>query len=324
MGEKINGELLVCGSSAEWDEFCQNSIQMTPFSQSWFINALSDESIKYFFYENKKIVAAVLVTIKNGREVQFDHSAYQSICFSKSINSLPDEDRHRQIYSTLNKIILIITKIHQEIYFSFHPSILDMRPLQWHNFHAKNLGTFSVDVRYTAHKSLLSFSNMDSLLATVKKNRKPDYLRSIKEGVTITSQFNVDIFLDLYRMTFERQGIFENTDRIDSTRRILEAMNENHGFMLTAWDRGGRPVSSVVILFGGETCYNIFSASNPSYRSLGANGLLMFEAMLKAKQFGIEKIDFVGVNSPQRAAFKLSFSAVLVPYFWAALGGGKR
>jgi lipid II:glycine glycyltransferase (peptidoglycan interpeptide bridge formation enzyme) len=59
----------------------------------------------------------------------------------------------------------------------------------------------------------------------------------------------------------------------------------------------------------------VFGATKPEMRHSGAATKLMFENIYRAKESGIQELDFVGVNSPQRGDFKLSFNAELKLYF---------
>ena len=49
-------------------------------------------------------------------------------------------------------------------------------------------------------------------------------------------------------------------------------------------------------------------------RESKASSKLLLDNMALSAHQGIKRFDFVGVNSPQRGDFKLSFNAELVPY----------
>ena len=65
--------------------------------------------------------------------------------------------------------------------------------------------------------------------------------------------------------------------------------------------------------------YYQFGANDPDYRSSGASAHLMFETICMLAKRGIELIDFVGVNSPSRGDYKLSFNPTLKPYYVVSL-----
>ncbi|HPT40885.1 MAG TPA: GNAT family N-acetyltransferase, partial [Candidatus Gastranaerophilaceae bacterium] len=61
--------------------------------------------------------------------------------------------------------------------------------------------------------------------------------------------------------------------------------------------------------------YYLFGANDPEYRNLFGGNFLMLNMIRDAFENDIEKIDFVGVNSPNRGDYKLSYNGELKPYF---------
>ena len=55
-------------------------------------------------------------------------------------------------------------------------------------------------------------------------------------------------------------------------------------------------------------------------RQGGAATRLMLDSIFEAKRRGLVELDFVGVNSPDRGDFKLSFNPELKPYFEVQYG----
>jgi lipid II:glycine glycyltransferase (peptidoglycan interpeptide bridge formation enzyme) len=58
----------------------------------------------------------------------------------------------------------------------------------------------------------------------------------------------------------------------------------------------------------------LFGANDPAMREANASSKLLLDNIALSAQKGLQIFDFVGVNSPQRGDFKLSFNAELVPY----------
>ena len=315
----VKNGLELCESNKKWDDFCFESRNGTPFCQTWFIESVSKNSIKYFWYEDGEIAASILLQMKDGIPFQPPFSIHQSICFSSSIDKLPNEERTRIHYKLLDSIIIDITKKYKRLSLSLHPDIIDIRPLQWHNYHNSELGKFRINLRYTAIRSLLNFKNIDVLLEEIRKDRKADYKKFLKSNIKIENKVDIDTFLDLYKMTFERQNHDVDDQSLDCIRLILEKITPKLGFMLTAKLADDTPISSTVILLGNHQAHSLFTANNPEYRKLGANSALVVEAMMICENLGIDEFDFVGANSPNRADFKISFNCELRSYFEANL-----
>jgi len=66
-----------------------------------------------------------------------------------------------------------------------------------------------------------------------------------------------------------------------------------------------------------DCAYYLFGANDPDLRYANASSKLLIENIAIFAAQGLKRFDFVGVNSPQRGDFKLSFNAELVPeYFY--------
>jgi lipid II:glycine glycyltransferase (peptidoglycan interpeptide bridge formation enzyme) len=63
-----------------------------------------------------------------------------------------------------------------------------------------------------------------------------------------------------------------------------------------------------------KCAYYLFGANDPELREANASSKLLIDNIVIFADQGLEKFDFVGVNSPQRGDFKLSFNAELIPY----------
>ena len=66
----------------------------------------------------------------------------------------------------------------------------------------------------------------------------------------------------------------------------------------------------------------MFAANEPALRNTGAATRLMVDNILEAKRRGMKELDFVGVNSPDRGDYKLSFNPELKLYFTLSYARG--
>src|SRR5262249_11590621 len=90
-----------------------------------------------------------------------------------------------------------------------------------------------------------------------------------------------------------------------------------HGFgeLSTCVSSEGTVTSATLFLFDRRCGYYLVSANDPEYRNSGSGTYLMLENIRRCQEKGLEAVDFVGVNSPNRGDFKTSFNAAPVPYF---------
>ena len=203
--------------------------------ESWFVEATSAAADRYFWCEAGKPVAAILIPTRNGRSFRPKFSVHHSLCFSAEIGLLPPSEKIRAHYDLLGAILPEIAALDDGLCLSFHPGILDMRPLQWHNFDAPQKGHFRINVRYTAIRSLLNFDTEADLLCDIRKDRRTDFRKSAP--LTVSDQPDIDAFLSLYAMTFQRQNIEVGDDTLAMVRNILKSIPEKRGLVLTAIDR---------------------------------------------------------------------------------------
>ena len=82
----------------------------------------------------------------------------------------------------------------------------------------------------------------------------------------------------------------------------------------------GKAIAAILYLVDDRTVYYLFGANHPEFRKMGGGTLLVAEMIKDAFVRGVAEVDFVGVNSPNRGDYKISFNAELKPYFVASFG----
>jgi lipid II:glycine glycyltransferase (peptidoglycan interpeptide bridge formation enzyme) len=93
------------------------------------------------------------------------------------------------------------------------------------------------------------------------------------------------------------------------------AMSEGYGKCMTAKLPTGETASAVLVLYDRKTCYYLFAGNHPDFRKSGASSYLILKAIEKFKEEGKVYFDFIGINSPSRGDFKISFNANPTPYY---------
>ena len=73
--------------------------------------------------------------------------------------------------------------------------------------------------------------------------------------------------------------------------------------------------SMTLFVHDSRCAWYLLGANDPEWRKSAASTLLMIENIRHYAEKGIPSLDFVGVNSPQRGDYKLSFNGQLIPYF---------
>jgi len=192
-----------------------------------------------------------------------------------------------------------------------NPNYDDIRPFSWFNYHEPEKGMFKVINRFT---SVLNRTKREEYLMQIRSARRQELKKA--RQVTVIESNDINVLNELHQKTFERQKL----KRSDLEERLLlqigkTAIEKGFGKLFLAQIEGN-PVGALLILYDNNTAYYQFGASHPDFRSTGAFTKLMFESIMYTfEKLELELFDFVGVNSPNRGDFKLSFNGELHPYF---------
>ncbi len=303
-----------------WDAFVATSPQRSVFVYSNFLDSLHVGYDLLTCYEKGQIVAgAVLIYTEAGEPIDgaFPFTQYQGILLADNSKKAA----HSQItheFKVVEHFIKQLTDHYYKCCFCHSWRLRDLRPFQWHNYHEPDKGKFRVDLRYTAVLDLQQYKNFEEYLSSVRSVRRQEYRKSSK---SLKLQFSDDSsLLDvLHAKTFERQ----NLERGDQDSALVHSISRHaitggYGKMSIAlFD--DVPVSAVVFLYDDRTAYYIFGANDPVYRNTNAGAFLLMQMIKNAFDNGFREIDFVGVNSPNRGDFKISFNAEVKPYFICSL-----
>ena len=131
----------------------------------------------------------------------------------------------------------------------------------------------------------------------------------------IEESHDISILDMLHDKTFERQGLERSPgEKFMATTLAQTAITEGFGRLLICRNKIGTPASASLFLFDKKTAYYMIGANDPDYRNFGTSSLVIFEQLRKCLDQGIEQVDFMGINSPNRGDFKTSFGAIPTPY----------
>lgn len=308
--------LIECPSDDEWDVFILASPQCCVFSLSGYLAGLGATHDRLFFQMDNQIVAAALIVNPDDSEFRapYPFSLYQGIALAP----LPVRG-----YSAVSRRLKIISGLADELSRGYphhslclHPSLTDLRGFQWCNYHTPEKGTYELSLYYTGIIRLDKFSSFEDFLSSIRTARRQDVKKAEKAGLRIGPSNDVDEFIRLYGLTFSRQGIASDDSHLNRVRRIMHSvLNTGLGQMLVARNSAGQAASAIVTANDPNCAYYLFGATDPSFRSYGANSALLLHVIQDAFLSGKKSFDMVGVNSPQRGDFKTSFNAEPIPFF---------
>lgn len=301
-----------------WDAFVSTSPQRSVFVCSDFLDSLQ---VKYdlvtCYYKSQIAAGAVLIYSDAGEPINeaFPFTLYQGVLLADNTQ----KQTHSQItheFKIVEYFIKEFTDRYKKCCFCQSWRLRDLRPFQWHNYHEPEKGQFKLDLRYTGILDLHQFSGFDEYLASVRTVRRQEYRKASQE-LTVHASEDVALLDTLHAKTFARQNLERNA--IDSmlVKSISDrAIANGYGKMFVAM-MNDVPVSAVMFLYDDKTAYYLFGANDPEYRKTNAGSYLLMHVIKDAFDHGVGEVDFVGVNSPNRGDFKISYNAEVKPYFIA-------
>lgn len=313
----MNLRLALSEDDRLWDDFVDNSRQGSIFCKSAFMAALGKQVERWLLSEDDRAVAAYPVLLESRGTPAFAphaYTMYQGLMFHESVD---EQALHRRVQHKLKLTDFLLEELsarYPRISLCTHPNLDDIRSFLWFNYHSTDKGIFQVHTRYTGLLSLASFEQQ-SFLSQVRSLRKREFVRATKDGYQITESQDVATLDRLHGLTFERQGLTRSDTDVVLLQDIAEAaLKHKFGRCMTAVSSNGEIASANLILFDKRTAYYLFGANDPDFRSSGASTYLMCAAIDAAAKEGLEYFDFVGINSPDRGDYKVSFNARPVPY----------
>jgi hypothetical protein len=302
-------EIRECTSDIDWDEFQKNSIHSSVYMTSNFLNCLSIELKKVFYILDGKTVASAV--INTNPYYMFPYQGV-SICeFQDSLNS-----QITKSFKVLSDFLNLLSIKYKKLIFSLSYNLSDLRPFQWINYNEDLKGRFKINLNYTAIISSKEYCSFNEYLYKIRTVRRQEWNKCKKNNFFIESSNKEELFIDIYSSMFANKSISLDNDHINRVKNILsDAIKNNYGDLTFCYDENGNVHSTNLILYYKTNAYYQFGATYPEYRSSGATSFLLLENIRKFFEKGYSNFDMVGINSPNRGDFKLSFNALPIPYF---------
>jgi hypothetical protein len=306
-------ELVEATDDAAWDAAVQSTEQGTIFGMSAYLRSLA-MPVKRWWVKSGKVTVGLIPVVEDDtgqRVVQPPYTAYLGPMFVHDAKALR-RDRVLDEYRVSEFLVAELTNRYRDVAMALSWHCKDVRAFLWHNYHEADKPHFSVVPRYTALIDLRDF-NAETFLADLRRARKRE-LKTAQDHV-ISDSTDIELFMRLYADTFGRQDITLPEDHLLLVRRITaDALAGGYG-RLSACTTPQGVGSMNVFLYDQRRAYSLFAGNAPDLRDSGSVTRLLVDNVLHAHQRGLQELDMLGVNSPARGDWKLSFNPELTPYF---------
>lgn len=186
---------------------------------------------------------------------------------------------------------------------NFHRSVTNWLPYFWRGFRAVPRMTYV----------LPDLDDEAALWSGLQENIRRE-IRKARKHVLAQTTDDVDLFLDLNRKTFDRQGLV--APHSPQLVRRLDAACAARGArrIYVARDEQGRVHASLYIVSDDRCSYYLMGGGDPALRQSGAGSLLMWQAILDTRRVSRE-FDFEGSMGESVERFFRGFGAQQSLYF---------
>jgi Acetyltransferase (GNAT) domain len=304
-------------ADAAWDGFVDRAAEGTIFASSAFLNALPFTPGLWLCLKKNQIVGAVAVIEDGVDAVLAPHVIHGGIMFTPA----PPEQNRAQVISEqfriTSAIVRHLTDTYRNIGFANAPGVIDLRPVQWHNYGADG-PHFEIGLRYTSILPLaVGGENLETcpIYLGCNKSRRQEIRYGVEHGITVARSTGLAPFLDLYQQTFERQGLAVDAAEQTLLQSVAAGLLAADRLEIyEAREADGTLGSVVLIGRDAKRAYYLYGANNPALRSGYCGTMALYRAFTDLAARGVAEVDLEGINSPKRGYFKLSFGGDIRPY----------
>jgi hypothetical protein len=308
-----------CHDQDLWDRFVASSPQGAVFCSSHFL-AACDADVDYWMLERNGVAKiAMPVVHRSGEPWSPPFSYYLGPMLAPEIDDLPIHRKAGWLQSAMAELLQALAQHYDAFILEMHHTLDDVRAFDWFNYHAPESGRCKIEPRYTGLVDLTVTQSVDELLRQGRKDRRQDRRRAEEAGLVMRHSRDVDdieLLIELYAETFQRQGLETNPDDIDALVSISNAALKNgFGEFIVIEDVNAKALATQLCLMDQRSAHAVANASRSEALNSGASALACLGFVNTALREGLRWADFNGANSPDRADFKHSFGAAPALYF---------
>jgi len=187
-------------------------------------------------------------------------------------------------------------------YQSCHYSLTNGLPFYWQDFE------LSVGYTYV----LEDLSDWEAVFASFRENIRRE-IRKAEKQITVSTENNIEKFYRQVCATYSRQQA-KPPYSLDLFKQIDQACSQrNCRSMFFAEGAGGQIHAALYLVWDRDSAYYIAGGGDPELRTSGATSLLMWKAILKARET-VSRFDFEGSMIQPIERFFSAFGTVQKPY----------
>jgi hypothetical protein len=184
----------------------------------------------------------------------------------------------------------------------FSPTMLNGLPFLW--------AGYRLEVGYTYR--LEGLRSEDGIWDGMRDNIRRE-IRKARKRVEVVEGLGVDHFYKVFSKTYERQSIPTPHSLAELERLEAACARHDAGTMLFARDDDDRIHAVAWVVWDRNAAYYLMAGAEPSLRTSGAGSLLVWEAIMRAREF-TDVFDFHGSMLQPIERFVRAFGSHQRPY----------
>lgn len=269
------------------------------FEQPWWLDIVAPNNWKEIIVRNEKeeVIARQAIVIDGNSVKMPELTQTLGIWIREDIRS--DYGKQKRI---INEILEQLNG-YKKVSFCLAPENTYVLPYRWSGYYYESRFSFRIN----------DLSNLENLYLGFNKTAKKN-IRYAKKKVSITNDMNNEQFWEMLEKTFAVQNR-KCPIRKDLVERILRACIERgNGKIFCAKDSEKNIHSCAFFVYDDKVCYYLLGATDPQFRSSGAQSLVIWEGIQFAAEHSII-FDFEGSMVEGIENFFRQFNNVCIPYY---------
>ncbi len=286
-----------------WDTLVRVSAQRNPYVTPAYARAFKEAfgyeiEIIGLFQDEHLIGGALLYIERKGpyrRVLIPPFTQYTSVLFEEPLSTA----RIHAHTSPLDQVLSYIEDRYASLQIALHPSLLDIRPFQWHHW--------DVLPRYTYQMPL---KDRERMLRDWSAGTRRLFLKHEEEFEIVEAPWASREIIELARKSYQRHEcpFPADADRLDVAVRHLLDTHFARAFVAK---RGETLEAGLIVLHDRKTAYYWIAGSLPG----PGMTVLLGSVLPRLYAETMDRFDFVGANTPSIAEFKRRFGPKLRLYF---------
>lgn len=292
-----------------WDQIVSKSGQYSLFCSSSFLLGLICPYEWYFVKEKENIKMAVLIFKKKNEAKYFFQDFNYNQGFYFFDNHLIERKKIHERIKLIDLFLKFISKTNDELRFSLHYSLKDVRAFQWFQYPKKKI---QINCVYTSIVDLTKFNDFNDFLKSIRYERRREFKIYNNSHYKVVQKNDLEKFIKFYELLESDVGSFAYKTHI---KLIRNAYNNSFCRINFLFD-GDKIIAATLFYVFKDKLFYAFSVSDPNYKKkISCSVPLILEQIDYGIKNKIKTLDFMGANSPNRSDYKESYGGNLEFFF---------